>query len=72
MIFQEEAVMLTLALTIQIAQASEKASIRKYLQKVAQIVQYLARPGWPLKEDGNEIDSNFAQLLFFIEIMIQR
>ena len=43
-IFQEEAVMLTLALTIQIAQASEKASIRKYLQKVAQTVQYLARP----------------------------
>ena len=26
-------------------------------------LQYLARVGWPLKDDGNEIDSNFAQLL---------
>ena len=48
---------------IQIAEASEKESNRKYLLKVTQTVQYLARPGWPLKEDGNEIDSNFAQLL---------
>ena len=24
------------------------------------------------KEDGNEIDSNFSQLFFFVEIMIQR
>ena len=39
---------------------SEKVSNRKYLLKVAQTVQYLARPGWPLKEDGNETDSTFA------------
>ena len=48
---------------IQIAEASEKESNRKYLLKVTQTVQYLARPGWPLQVDGNEIDNNFAKLL---------
>ena len=57
--------------TIWIVQASEKAFNRKYLLKVAQTVQYLARPGWPLKEDSNEIEQ-FCQLFFFVEIMIQR
>ena len=60
------------ALTIRIAHANKKASNRKYLLKVAQTVWYLARPGWPLIEGGNDIDSNFAQLFFFVEIMIQR
>ena len=41
--------------TIWIAQANEKESNRKYLLKFAQIVWYLARVGWPLWEDGNEI-----------------
>ena len=36
-IFQEEAVMLTLVLTIRIAQASENASIRKYLSRLCNI-----------------------------------
>ena len=36
--------------TIQIAQASEKASNRNYLLNIAQTVQYLARPGWPYKK----------------------
>ena len=64
-ICQEVAVMpdIGTVLAIQIAQASEKTSNRKYLLTVAQTVRYLARPGWPLKEDGNEIDSSFAQLL---------
>ena len=48
---------------IRITQASEKISNRKYLLKVAQTIWYLARPGWPLQEDGNEIDSNSSQLL---------
>ena len=30
---------------------------------VAQTVEYIARPGWPLRKDGNEIDSNCAQVL---------
>ena len=34
-----------------------------YLLKVAQTVWYLTRPGWPLQEDCNEIDSNFSQFL---------
>ena len=50
-------------LTIQIAQASETTSNRKCLLKVAQIVWYLARPGWLLQVHGNEIDNNFAKLL---------
>ena len=50
-------------ITIQIAQASEKESNRKYLLMVAQTVRYLARSEWPLKEDGNESDSDCAQLL---------
>ena len=45
------------------AHASEKESNRKYLQKVAQTLRYLARQGLPLRGDGGEIDSNFAQLL---------
>ena len=49
------------------AQASQKVSNRKYLLKVAQTMIYdFARPGSSLKEDGNEIDSNFAQLLLKI------
>ena len=39
-----------------------------YLLKVAQTSQSLPRPGWPLKEDGNEINRKFAQLLCFMEI----
>ena len=45
------------------AHANEKESNRKYLLKIAQTVRYLARQGLPLRGDGNEIDSNFAQLL---------
>ena len=45
------------------AHASEKEYNRKYLLKVAQYVQYLARQGLPLRGDGNENDSNFTQLL---------
>ena len=45
------------------AHASEKEYNRKYLLKVAQNVQYLARQGLPLRGDGNENDSNFTQLL---------
>ena len=43
--------------------ASEKESNRKYLLKVSQTVKYLARQGLALRGDGNEIDSNFSQLL---------
>ena len=43
--------------------ANEKESNRRYLLKVAQIVQYLARQGLALRGDGNETDSNFTQLL---------
>ena len=45
------------------AHASEKESNSKYLSKVAQTIQYLARLGLPLRGGSNEIDSNFAQLL---------
>ena len=69
---QETAVTPDVALTIPLAQANKKASNRKYLLKVTQTVWYLARPGWPLQEDGNESDSNFPSFSFFVEIMIQR
>lgn len=45
------------------AHGCEKETNRKYLLKVSQTVRYLARQGLPLRGDGSEIDSNFAQLL---------
>ena len=45
------------------AHASEKESNRRYLLKVAQAIRYLAKQGLPLHGDGNEMDSNFSQLL---------
>ena len=40
-----------------------RSLIESIYLKVAQTIQYLARQGLPLRGDGNEIDSNFAQLL---------
>ena len=40
-----------------------KEENRKYLLKIAQGIRYLARQGLPLCGDGNEVDSNFNQLL---------
>ena len=37
---------------------------------LTQTLQYFAIPGWPLKKDGNKIDSDFA-FYFFMEILIQ-
>jgi len=43
--------------------ANSKEENRKYLLKIAQSIRYLARQGLPLRGDGNEVDSNFNQLL---------
>ena len=56
----------TCLITIQITQGNDKQSNRKYLLMVAQTVRYLAYQV-TLKKDGNEINSNCAQLLLLCE-----
>ena len=41
----------------------EKEQNRKMLMKIVSSLKYLARQGLPIRGDGNEIDSNFTQLL---------
>ena len=66
---------LVITIMIQIAHSSVKMNLIEsfywWWLALTQTLQYFARPEWPLKEDDNKIDSNFA-FYFFVEIMIQR
>ena len=45
------------------AHTKEKASNRKRLIKVAENIRYLSRQGIAFRGDGDEVDSNFMQLM---------
>ena len=43
--------------------AAQKVKNRQVLYQILSIIQYLCRQGLPLREDNDETDSNFKQLL---------